>query len=301
MAHADRRFAENSPGDWFVDDSCIDCAACRHIAPSVFAASSRGFSYVGHQPSDAERERAAMALVACPTSSIGGGDAALVRRAAAAFPAPVLGGRGFFAECGAETDVWYCGYHSASSYGAASYLIRRPGGNVLVDSPRAAKPLMSRLESLGGVKYMFLTHRDDVADHAAFRDRFGCERILHDADVSSGTRDVERKVRDSEPVVLAEDLQMIPVPGHTRGSMALLYRDEFLFTGDHLSYDAGESALDAHPNVCWYSWKEQVRSVERLIDYSFRWVLPGHGDPYEAPTNAAMREMLSAWLQSQRR
>jgi len=29
---------------------------------------------------------------------------------------------------------------------------------------------------------MFLTHQDDVADHRKFRERFGCERILHEAD-----------------------------------------------------------------------------------------------------------------------
>jgi glyoxylase-like metal-dependent hydrolase (beta-lactamase superfamily II)/ferredoxin len=287
VAHAERKLAENSPGEWFVDDSCIDCGACRNVAPAVFAQSARGFSYVASQPEgESARERAAMALVACPTSSIGGGTAPLVRRAAGAFPEVV------------ESDVWYCGYHAAESYGASSYLIRRPEGNVLVDSPRAAKPLLARLEALGGVRYLFLTHRDDVAFHQVFRDRFGCERIMHESDISRGTRGIERPLRGSGAVALADDLLLIPVPGHTRGSTALLYRNEFLFSGDHLSYASDEGALDAHRGVCWYSWSEQVRSVERLLEHPFRWLLPGHGESYRAASPEAMRGMIETWLGS---
>src|SRR6185436_15943209 len=91
-------------------------------------------------------------------------------------------------------DIYYCGYASEDSFGATSYLIRRPEGNVLVDSPRAAKPLMDRIEELGGVALMFLSHRDDVADHGAYAARFGCQRVLHADDVGSGTRSVERKL-----------------------------------------------------------------------------------------------------------
>lgn len=32
---------------------------------------------------------------------------------------------------------------------------------------------------------MFLTHQDDVADHAKWAARFGCERIIHEDDVSN--------------------------------------------------------------------------------------------------------------------
>jgi glyoxylase-like metal-dependent hydrolase (beta-lactamase superfamily II) len=30
-------------------------------------------------------------------------------------------------------------------------------------------------------------------------------------------------------------------------------------------------------SVCWYSWDEQVRSLEKLLAHRFTWVLPGHG------------------------
>ena len=36
MANPRKRVPENVPGDIFVDSTCIDCDACRQIAPSVF-------------------------------------------------------------------------------------------------------------------------------------------------------------------------------------------------------------------------------------------------------------------------
>lgn len=48
------------------------------------------------------------------------------------------------------------------------------------------------------------------------------------------TRDVERVLDGDGPWRLDDDLLAIAVPGHSRGSCALLYRETFLFTGDHL-------------------------------------------------------------------
>ena len=289
MARLTERLPENVPGEFYVDRSCIDCDTCRRIAPDVFV-EGESFSYVHRQPeSGAERLRALMALVACPTASIG-----TVSRISAA---PAVG---LFPE-GIDGGVYFCGFTSKDSFGAWSYLIRRPapGGNVLVDSPRAARPLLSRLEEWGGVRLMFLTHRDDVADHATFRKRFGCERMLHEDDITPATRSVERPLRGEAPVRLDDELLAIPVPGHTRGHTVLLYRETYLFTGDHLAWSPGRRGLVAFRDACWYSWKEQIRSMERLLDYRFEWVLPGHGWRHRAPSAAAMRSELErclAWM-----
>jgi glyoxylase-like metal-dependent hydrolase (beta-lactamase superfamily II)/ferredoxin len=281
MARPAARLPENVPGAFFVDDSCIDCAVCRHIEPTVFARSARDLSFVARQPASAEeRRRALMALVACPTSSIGTEPKIDATPGVEAFPEPIADG------------VSCCGFTAESSFGAWSYLIVRPEGNVLVDSPRAAEPLLRRLREMGGVRQMFLTHRDDVADHAAFQRRFGCERILHERDVTAGTRAVERKLAGEEPIALAPDLLAIPVPGHTPGHAVLLYRETFLFTGDHLMGSEDDGRLHASRGVCWYSWPEQIRSMERLLDFRFEWVLPGHGGRYRAPSAAAMRAEL---------
>ncbi len=286
MARLAQRLAENAAGEFYVDSTCIDCDLCRQIAPPLYGRSDREQqSIMLRQPADgAETHRALMALVACPTASIGTVHKISASAAAGAFPEPV------------EGDVLFCGYAAESSFGASSYFIQRPEGNVLVDSPRAAGPLMQRLERLGGVRWMFLSHRDDVAEHRAYARRFGCERILHRHDVSGATADVEHVIDGDEPIRLDNELQIIPVPGHTRGSSALLYRDEFLFTGDHLWATDEQDAVEMSRSVCWYSWREQVKSLEKLLAFRFRWVLPGHGRRFHAETSEKMRDALAALL-----
>jgi glyoxylase-like metal-dependent hydrolase (beta-lactamase superfamily II)/ferredoxin len=292
MATPRERLPENAPGPWFVDASCIDCDACRQIAPRTFARSTeREQSFVVQQPvGAATARRAAMALVACPTSSIGARPKVDLTEAIQAFPEEIA------------PSIYYCGFASESSFGASSYLIRRPNGqNVLVDSPRAAKPLLSRIREMGGVATMLLTHADDVADHAVFAHRFGARRIMHEADASHSTRDVEVKLRGEAPVRLDDDWVAIPVPGHTRGSTAFLYRDEILFTGDHLWWSGTAKRLAASRSVCWYSWDEQTRSMQRLLDFSFERILPGHGRPFRASSPAAMRLEIERVVASMRR
>jgi glyoxylase-like metal-dependent hydrolase (beta-lactamase superfamily II) len=229
-----------------------------------------------------------MALVSCPTASIGSVDGAGVAAAVAALPEEVAPG------------LYACGYAAESSFGAAAWLIRREGGNVLVDSPRAARPLLARLRALGGVTLHFLTHRDDVADHAAIHAALGTERILHTRDVTSGTAGVERRLEGDEPVPLAPDLLAIPVPGHTAGSAALLWRSTYLFTGDHL-WAGADGQLEASRAVCWWSWEAQLRSLERLLDLEFSWILPGHGRPARRGSPGELREELAALVRRLRR
>lgn len=206
-----------------------------------------------------------MALVACPVAAIGTRAKHAIGAARAAFPEPL------------EEGVHYCGWAADASYGARSYLVVRERGNILVDSPRYAAPLVERIAALGGVRWMFLTHRDDVADHGKFRKRFGCERVLHRADVSPDTRDVEIKLDGTEPLPLDDEALLIPVPGHTRGSVCLLYRGKYLFSGDHVWWDPDWSRVHASRSVCWYDWRRQTESMERLANHRFEWLLPGHG------------------------
>ena len=208
MADPKRRLSGNVNGDFFVDDTCIDCDLCRQISPEVFTASGET-SVVTKQPASSSTVRSAeMALVTCPTSSIGTESKHDLEAAIASYPEAVDGG------------VHFCGFASESSYGASSYLVVRPGGNVLVDSPRFTEPLARRIGELGGVRWMFLTHRDDIADHAKFRKRFGCDRIIHSRDATFAG---ERVIEGESDVSLDPDLLIIPTPGHTAGHMVLLH------------------------------------------------------------------------------
>lgn len=284
MAQIKQRRSENVSGNFYVDTTCIDCDTCRWMAPQVYSREG-GQSAVFHQPENEQDYLKAMqALLACPTASIGTVEKPRdIKTVQQSLPIPI-----------AEA-IYHCGYHAESSYGAASYLIGRPEGNVLVDSPRFAPPLVKRLEEMGGIRYLYLTHRDDVADHQKFQQHFGCERILHRDEMNAGTRDVEIQLSGTEPFQLAEDLLVIPVPGHTKGHTVLLYNNTVLFTGDHLAWSDDLHHLVAFRRACWYSWEEVKRSMARLATYSFEWVLPGHGRRYHAD-RATMKQQMQQCL-----
>src|SRR5436190_22683649 len=272
MANTKRAYSENVSGTFFVDDTCIDCDLCRQIAPAVFTEDD-DHSVVYRQPeTPIEAHRAAMALVACPTGSIGTRGKIDIKTAASAYPESI------------EENVYFCGFASPNSYGAASYIILRPEGNVLIDSPRFARTLVGRLEELGGVSLMVFSHRDDVADHEKFHKHFGCRRIIHRAD-SRGI-EMDQLLEGYDPVALDKELLAIPVPGHTRGHVVLLYRNKFLFTGDHLAWSDHRGRLIAFRNVAWYSWPEQTKSMKRLLDFRYEWVLRGHGRRVHHPQDA---------------
>ena len=290
MATLQRKRTENTPGNFYVDSSCIDCDTCRWVAPEVFNRQASQ-SAVYHQPATEREELEAMqALLACPTASIGTMEKPTgIKQAQQTFPIPI------------EDNVYYCGYHSADSYGSASYIIQRPEGNILIDSPRYTPPLVKQIEAMGGVKYMYLTHRDDVADHRKFHDYFGCDRILHQDDVQPDTSDVEIKLSGVEAIEFDSDIQIIPVPGHSLGHTVLLYKNKFLFTGDHLAWSPYLEQLYAFRRFCWYSWTEQIKSMEKLANYTFEWVLPGHGRRYHgsvAETEQQMQQCLE-WMKQQ--
>ena len=265
MALLELKHDSNVNGEFFVDTTCIDCDLCRQIAPETFT-DIGDQSAVHHQPETSEEEFAALkALITCPTSSIGTLSNRSAKSAVAAYPEPV------------DDNVFFCGFASESSYGASSYLIVRPEGNVLIDSPRFAVPLVKQIQKLGGVSLMFLTHRDDVADHQKWASHFNAERIMHRDDIGRSVTGIERMLGGRDAIQLDDDLLAIPTPGHTRGHTVLLYRDRYLFSGDHLWWSDAYKSLHASQNVCWYSWPEQTRSMESLLNYRFEWVLPGHG------------------------
>ena len=177
------RRPENIPGPLWVDTKCIDCDTCRWMAPETFiavaGASAASASAVTFQPAPGtpERHAALQALLSCPTFSIHldapePGELAAARDS---FPMLIPG----------TVGCYHLGHHDEASYGAASYLIVRPQGNIMIDVPRMSPQLAQRIDALGGVKYMFLTHRDDVGSHGKWASRLGAQRIIHSEEASA--------------------------------------------------------------------------------------------------------------------
>jgi glyoxylase-like metal-dependent hydrolase (beta-lactamase superfamily II) len=230
-----------------------------------------------------------------------------------------------------EDNVWSIGHPSEKSAGALTYFIELPGGGVLVDPPKPSEELFRWLEEHGGVRWLLLTHWDHVNHHAEIAARFpGCRRIIGAPDVKTretaftpSTSEVELKLEVGQsPMTLegtpiAEDalasaeLVLLPQPGHTPGSLCLLYRGRYLFSGDHLCYSRLLGHLTALRLQCWDDWGRQCASVRRMVEWAnagwlrFTWLLPGHGewhrfgDDSDPKATAAVLQQGLDWMERQ--
>ena len=144
-----------------------------------------------------------------------------------------------------------------------AYLWRRPAGNVLFYSP-AGDADFDEIERLGGVSAQYLSHLDEAGPNLVnIAERFG--RRLHapaaelEAIAVHGHVDV---AMDAVRHVDANDVEVLPTPGHSPGSTCYLVTgvggERYLFTGDTI-FPKGDGT--------WSTF-----------------VVPGRGDP------AAMRD-----------
>jgi glyoxylase-like metal-dependent hydrolase (beta-lactamase superfamily II)/ferredoxin len=277
MADFKKSVAENVMGNFFVDTTCIDCGTCRQLAPAIFAEAAE-YSYVFHQPQTEVEERAAtQALVCCPTGSIGTQMSNRAKQIMADFPLKI------------EDFVYYCGFTSPKSYGASSYFVQHPDGNWLIDSPKYLPNLIQKFRELGGIRWIFLSHSDDVGEAHRYAETFGAQRIFHREEIWAQP-DTEQVIDGIDPQIIHPEFTVIPTPGHTRGHCVLLYRDRFLFTGDHLWWDPDQHRLEMPTHYYW-SQAEQVRSSQKLLQYEFEWVLPGHGHSVHLPRDVMQQSL----------
>jgi len=161
MANLKKILPENVEGNFFVDSTCINCSVSRHYAPEIFG-DTGDHAFVKKQPQNEKEEFAAkQALLACPVASIGMKKKGNLTAARNSFPIKMA------------EDVYLNGFNHRKSYGAHSYFIRSDTGNWLVDSPRFVPDLVKKFGSMGGIKYIFLTHSDDVCDAHRYAQHFG--------------------------------------------------------------------------------------------------------------------------------
>jgi glyoxylase-like metal-dependent hydrolase (beta-lactamase superfamily II)/ferredoxin len=303
------RRAENiDAGGFWVDTACISCRVCRKMVPSVFGKVGGRSAVLRAPETDEERVAAYGALLSCPTFSIhtdGRPDGALLRAARDAFPLPAFPG---------AERVFFLGFADLAAIATSSYLVKRArppsgsggGGDVLFDAPRFAGPVVDALvRECGpqGPAFFVLSHRDDIGEHQRWAERFpGMRRVVHEREAAAvaSLGACEVILRGEGPWRLpdgAEDVLILLTPGHTSGSITLLYAPEQVaLTGDHLdgapppaefgvvpppppSPDDRQD-LHAFRDYCWGSWDEQLASVAKLSGRGgIRRVLPGHGSP----------------------
>lgn len=287
MADRKRRLAENAEGNFYVDSTCFNCGLSRHYAPMIFG-DSGAHAFVKKQPqTDNELLAAKQALLACPAASIGTMEKTELESALDTFPMRLA------------QDVYLTGFNSRKSYGANSYFVKSRQGNWLIDSPRYTKHLVDQFANAGGLDYIFLTHRDDVADAHRYAEYFSAKRIIHK---------YERRAQPDAEIVLEGESEheigqavIVFTPGHTKGHLVLLWKGRYLFTGDHLAWQPSVDRLGSFNRYCWHSWTEQIQSVAKLAKYGdVEWIFPGHGNRKQIPPGEFPRMVATAvdWMKT---
>ena len=73
MADQENKYEDNTSGQYYVDDQCIDCDLCRETAPDNFKRNEDGgFSFVYFQPvSEDQESQCKEAMEGCPVEAIG--------------------------------------------------------------------------------------------------------------------------------------------------------------------------------------------------------------------------------------
>ena len=207
--------------------------------------------------------------------------------------------------------------------GANVYLISSDDGAILVDSglPGSGARLLRSLSERPAVKlkYLVLTHAD--FDHtggaAAIKTATGAIVAIgaDDAPALAGekpSKDVKgllglllrtyeaMRVQHLKADLILEDgdsiggFEVIAVPGHTDGSLALWRpQDRVLISGDALLTDRHGAELPPSQRAAG-DYPQALKSAAALGQLGYRYLLPGHGRPRVAggdePANSDNRE-----------
>lgn len=165
-----------------------------------------------------------------------------------------------------------------ATLGGTAYLILRTQGNLLVDCPAWSPELAAALADRGGVAWLLITHRDAMAQVAAFQKALGC-RVLVQEQEAYLLPGVDCQTFGSEWTELPQ-MTALWTPGYSPGSSCFHWGESggVLFTGRHLLPDAlGNLRPLRHRKT--FHWGRQVRSVARLQAHfaaaPLAWMCPG--------------------------
>jgi hypothetical protein len=156
-----------------------------------------------------------------------------------------------------------------------TYVLRRPSGNLLLGTKENLSSFTDALESLGGIESILLGDRHHALPHsAAFARQCGVALTASDIEAKA-LRQAGVEVGNALPharAQFADDLEIIPTPGHTRGAFSYLWTNgkrRYLFIGDTLVPQEG--AWEFY--VTRANRAEMLRTVQLLATLKFDVIL----------------------------
>jgi glyoxylase-like metal-dependent hydrolase (beta-lactamase superfamily II) len=271
---------------WYVDDRCTNCDVARQLAPELIGEVD-GRSKILRQPqNEAEIDALHAAAHACPPRSIRHTSLPL-DPTRDPFPMRL------------DDGLYLCGHNSQQTAGANSYLLLRPTGNLMIDTPRWSESLIARYEAFGPITDVLLTHADHAAHGRRYADRLGARLWIHEGDLSAAPN-ADRILRGIDPVEVVAGVVAHPLPGHTKGSVLYVADERYCFSGDSFAWSRTTKDIEVFNTVVWYSIVELAASLARSVErLRFEWLLPGHGDRKRLPAEEMTRRLRALAIRTQ--
>jgi glyoxylase-like metal-dependent hydrolase (beta-lactamase superfamily II) len=180
----------------------------------------------------------------------------------------------------------------APSTHVRTFLLRRDEGNLLIYSTPAVADDASTIEEQGGIARHYLNHWHEVMIGGADRivATFGAPLFCHEKDREEASKAVAVAGTFSARHMAGDDLEALPIPGHTPGATAYLWESgghRCLFTGDSLYLRDGEwvaAVLESSDRDAYITSLELIRGLD--FDVLVPWAATA-GQPCHAMTGKA--------------
>lgn len=180
----------------------------------------------------------------------------------------------------------------APSTHVRAFLLQRGQGNLLVYSAETVADQAPAIEELGGVARRYLNHWHEAAFGGGERVAGALQAPLfcHENERESVAKTSEVAGTFAARHMEGQDLEVIPIPGHTSGATAYLWdsgRHRCLFTGDSLYLRDGEwvaAVLDSSDRAAYVESLGLIRDLD--FDVLVPWAATA-GQPLHAVTDRA--------------
>jgi glyoxylase-like metal-dependent hydrolase (beta-lactamase superfamily II) len=194
----------------------------------------------------------------------------------------------------------------APSTHVRAFLLRRPQGNLLLYSAPTVADEAAAIEELGGVARHYLNHWHEVMIGGADRiAAFGGPLFCHEDDRQEAAKQVEIAGTFSQRHMAGDDLEAIPIPGHTPGATAYLWYGgghRCLFTGDSLWLRDGEwvaAVLDSSDRDAYIESLGLLRELD--FDVLVPWAATAGRPSHALADTADARRRIDAIIERLRR
>lgn len=149
--------------------------------------------------------------------------------------------------------------------GATAYFIVENQSNILVDCPAWDEINQTFLQSRGGVRLLFLTHRGAIGKAREIQEATGCDILIQEQEAYL-LPGLKVTVFEREFAV-SDRMKAFWTPGHSPGSSCLYDSRSggVLFSGRHLLPNR-EGAPVPLKTAKTFHWPRQINSVKSIID-----------------------------------